>query len=85
MKKTHNNQFLIQCMEYSKDYLDFLYLELKIYKKQLNDLNDKKPLWFQKKKLKKYEEEKVILENKIRKKHQNIIKELEAIQKMIEN
>jgi len=88
MKKVYNdilNLGLNQGIEDSKNYLDILYLELKIYKRQLDFLNNKKTFWFQKKKIKKCESEKELLEIKIKKKQQDILKELELIKKMIEN
>jgi len=88
MKKVYNdilNLGLNQGIEDSKNYLDILYLELKIYKRQLDFLNNKKTFCFQKKKIKKCESEKELLEIKIKKKQQDILKELELIKKMIEN
>lgn len=88
MKKIYSDILdfcLTQGIENSNKYLDILYLELKIYKNKLNTLTNEKPYWFQKRKIKEYNEEKEYLESIIKRKQQSILKELELIKKMMEN
>ena len=66
----------------SNNFLDILFLELKIYKAKLIILENNKPYWFQKQKLKKYNEEKQELENKINNYKIKIKEELELVAKM---
>lgn len=67
----------------SKEYLDFLYLELKFYKNKLELLETQKPFWFQKKKMNDYLKERIDVEEKIFKYKKSILDELELISKMI--
>ncbi len=65
--------------------LDSYYLDLNFYKKQLNLLKKHKPFFFQKTKLKKYKEEKIELEKKIKKSEGKIRKYFNGIEKHIKN
>lgn len=73
---------LYQGIEDSKNYLDILFLELKICKSQLEILEQEKPLWFQKKKIEKLKKERRELENKLNDYHDKILYELSLIFKL---
>ncbi len=45
---------LLNCIENSKLYIDFLNVKIDFYNKQIGLLNINKPSWFQRKKLKEY-------------------------------
>lgn len=45
---------LLNCIENSKLYIDFLNIKIEFYNKQIFFLRCNKPLWFQRRKLKKY-------------------------------
>ena len=71
-------------LESSKEYLDILYLQLKFLKNQIRNLDNYKPFFFQKKKMKKYLEEKKDLENKVSKCQNDIQYELSLMAKINE-
>lgn len=85
MSSLYNN-ILNLCLhkeiEDSNNFLDILYLEIKICKTQISFLDSNKPKWFQKKKLKEYQEKREDLENKIIHYQKKIGEELELISKM---
>lgn len=88
MNKLYNSILelcLYQEIENSKNFLDILYLEVKICRVQIDFLENEKPFWFQKKKLKKYQQEKHLLEKRIDKYQQSIATELNYIAKMYDN
>lgn len=71
-----------QEIENSKNFLDLLYLELKICKVQMNFLEKEKPYKFQKKKFKAYLEEKKRLEERVEKYKKVIADELSLMAKL---
>ena len=73
---------IYQGIEDSKNYLDILYLELKLLKNQIEFLDQDKPFWFQKKKLEIYNKEREELENKLNNYHEKILYELSLIAKL---
>lgn len=73
---------IYQGIEDSKNYLDILYLELKLLKNQIEFLDQDKPFWFQKKKLEIYNKEREELENKLSNYHEKILYELNLIAKL---
>ena len=73
-----------QEIENSKNFLDLLYLELKICQVQMNFLEKEKPYKFQKKKFKAYLEEKKGLEERIEKYKKVIADELSLMAKLNE-
>lgn len=82
MEKLHEKLLelhLKQGIEDSKIYLDYLYLELKMYKNNMEFLELEKPFWFQKKKILEYKQKKIDLEEKISKCQQSILEELELV------
>ncbi len=48
------NLSLLYCTDYSKLHLKYLDAKVNFYSKQLQLLKEEKPFWFQKKKMKKY-------------------------------
>ena len=85
--KLYNNILdlcIYQEIENSKNFLDLLYLELKICQVQMNFLEKEKPYKFQKKKFKAYLEEKKGLEERIEKYKKVIADELSLMAKLNE-
>ena len=75
---------LCEGIENSKDFLDILYLELKICQIQMFFLEQEKPYKFQKKKFQAYLEEKKCLEERVRKYKESIVEELHIMAKLAE-
>ena len=83
--KLYNNILdlcIYQEIENSKNFLDHLYLELKICQVQMNFLEKEKPYKFQKKKFKAYLEEKKRLEERVEKYKKVIADELSLMAKL---
>lgn len=66
----------------SNSFLDILYLQLQINKIRLTFLENNKPSWYQKQKLKNYNQEKEKLEKLVNDYKRKINEELELIVKM---
>ena len=69
----------------SNNFLDIYYLELNYHKKQLNSLEENKPLKFMKKKYASYEEEKKSILRDIEKCNKKIREEQELLEKLIKS
>ncbi len=91
MKKTEDLEqkildlSLISSKEASKYYLDMLYLALKVFKMELHYLENNKPFWFQKKKLKEYQNNHDMLTNSIETFNERINEELENLSNLSDN
>ena len=77
--------FSIEEINDSNSLLDIYYLELKYYKSELKRIEENKPFFFQKKKLKKYEVEKKYLEDRINNCNLKIKNECDFITKIVDN
>ena len=66
-------------------YLDMLYLALKVFKMELHYLENNKPFWFQKKKLKEYQNNHDMLTNSIETFNERINEELENLSNLSDN
>ena len=88
MEKIYNN-IINLCTTYqiedSKNWLDILCFQLETCKIELDFLEQSKPFWFQKQKLKEYKEKKDELETRLLKIKNNIEQELNLISKMLNN